>query len=192
MKKAIYTSRQNSERTSTSHLQKWFRTWAICIPTLHIRCLDRVFSPTVKNSHTWWHPETLPSTGWGYWVVLLGHVASDPFRKWAQFTLVSHVDISSDSSDDFSTLENSVLCQVNAMNQQSSKLNGASEASFWNWVDEPQHLFASKVDSALMEREAPNRSCRAVEGTELRGRFIHSKNVRNVIPKDENWKYEME
>lgn len=73
------------------------------------------FLPAVKNSHTLWHPETLPSTGWGYWVVLLGHMAFDPSRKWAQSTRVSHVDTSSDPSDDFSTLENPILCQNRSM-----------------------------------------------------------------------------
>lgn len=72
------------------------------------------------------------------------------------------------------------------------KLNLASEASFWNWGNEPQHLFASKVDSALKERETTDWSCWAAEGPELRQRFIHSKKVGTGIPKGKNWKHEME
>lgn len=138
--------------------------------------------PSVKNSHTLWHPETLPSTGWGYWAVLLGHMAFDPFRKWAQSTWVSHVDTSSDPSDDFSTLENPILCQNTSM-QWTNK--AANKWGIWSillklseWASAP--LFSSKVGSALTEREAPYWSCWAAEGTELRGRFVQSKKVRKV------------
>lgn len=48
LKKSTYTFRQNSERASSSHLQKGFRHLATCIPALYIRCLYRVFYQHLK------------------------------------------------------------------------------------------------------------------------------------------------
>lgn len=78
--------------------------------------------------------------------MLISHIAFDQFRKWAQFTWVSHVDISSDYSDDFSAFANFMLCQHRSMQSTKKRADEIGHMKYpFETVTEPQHLFGSKV-----------------------------------------------
>lgn len=113
---------------ASSHFQKQLRHLEIF---MYYFCFTGLVSLqglllAVDNSHTLWHPETMPSTGWGYWVMLISHMASDESRTWAQFTWVSHVNRWLQC---FWKLY-PVPEEVTAVNHRSSKWDRVHEVSF--------------------------------------------------------------